>query len=122
MFEACEAFVWCLKDHFYAIYGHLKKKKKIKKKSKNFKVAFLDFFWLQWLSGFQALLVLIFQGIQAKKNQKNIENGSSEGKSQLIWPPSIWVGEPSPIGPRGVAIKNLVQIMMFEAKNSTFLL
>ena len=124
MFEACEAFVWCLKNHFYAIYGHLKKKsqKKVKKKSKNFKVAFLDFFWLQWLSGFQALLVLIFQGIQAKKNQKNIENGSSEGKSQLIWPPSIWVGEPSPIGPRGVAIKNLVQIMMFEAKNSTFLL
>ena len=123
MFEACEAFVWCLKNHFYAIYGHLKKsQKKVKKKSKNFKVAFLDFFWLQWLSGFQALLVLIFQGIQAKKTQKNIENGSSEGKSQLIWPPSIWVGEPSPIGPRGVAIKNLVQIMMFEAKNSTFLL
>ena len=28
MFEACEAFVWCLKDHFYAIYGHLKKKRK----------------------------------------------------------------------------------------------
>ena len=123
MFEACEAFVWCLKNHFYAIYGHLKKsQKKVKKKSKNFKVAFLDFFWLQWLSGFQALLVLIFQGIQAKKNRKNIEKGSSEGKSQLIWPPSIWVGEPSPIGPRGVAIKNLVQIMMFEAKNSTFLL
>ena len=123
MFEACAAFVWCLKDHFYAIHSHFwKKKKKVKKKSKNFKVAFLDFFWLQWLSGFQALLVLIFQGIQAKKNLKNIENGSSEGKSQLIWPPSIWVGEPSPIGPRGVAIKNLVQIMMFEAKNSTFLL
>ena len=50
MFEACEAFVWCLKDHFYAIYGHLKKKEK--KKSKNFKVAFLDFFGLQWLPGF----------------------------------------------------------------------
>ena len=32
MFEACEAFVWCLKDHFYAIYGHLKNKKKKKKK------------------------------------------------------------------------------------------
>ena len=123
MFEACEAFVWCLKNHFYAIYGHLKKsQKKVKKKSKNFKVAFLDFFWLQWLSGFQALLVLIFQGIQAKKKQKNIENGNLEGKSQLIWPPSIWVGEPCPIGPRGVPIKNLVQIMMFEAKNSTFLL
>ena len=58
MFEACEAFVWCLKDHFYAIYGHLKNKKK--KKSKNFKVAFLDFFGLQWLPGFQALIVLIF--------------------------------------------------------------
>ena len=89
--------------------------------SKNFKVAFLDFFWLQWLSGFQALLVLIFQGIQAKKTQKNIENGNLEGKSQLIWPPSIWVGQPCPIGPRGVPIKNLVRIMMFEAKNSTFL-
>ena len=46
------------------------KKKKSEKKSKNFKVAFLDFFWLQWLPGFQALLVLIFQGIQAQKNQK----------------------------------------------------
>ena len=58
--------------------------KKEKKKSKNFKVAFLDFFGLQWLPCFQALLVLIFQGIQAKKNQKNIKNGSLEGKSQLI--------------------------------------
>ena len=32
MFKAYEAFVWCLKDHFYAIYGRLKKKKKKKKK------------------------------------------------------------------------------------------
>ena len=48
MFKACEAFVWCLKDHFYAIYGRLKKEeKKEKKRSKNFKVAFLDFFGLQ---------------------------------------------------------------------------
>ena len=61
-----------------------KEKKKSKKSQKNFKVAFLDFFGLQWLPGFQALIVLIFQGIQAKKTQKNIENGSSEGKSQLI--------------------------------------
>ena len=45
MFEACEALVWCLKDHFYVNYGHLKiKKKKEKKKSKKFKVAFLAFF------------------------------------------------------------------------------
>ena len=29
MFEACEAFFWCLKDHFYVIYGHLKNKKKV---------------------------------------------------------------------------------------------
>ena len=85
MFEACATFVWCLKDHFYAIHSHFrKKKKKSQKKSKNFKVAFLDFFGLTWLPGFQALLVLIFQGIQAKKTQKNIKNGSSEGKSQLI--------------------------------------
>ena len=88
MLEACEAFVWCLKDHFYVIYGHLKnKKKKEKKKSKNFKnfkAAFLDFFALQWLPGFQALIVLIFQGIQAKKPQKNIKNESLEDKSQLI--------------------------------------
>ena len=80
MFKAYEAFVWCLKDHFYSIYGHWKKKKKKKKKKKNYKnlkVAFLDFFGLQWLPGFQPLLVLIFQGIQAKKNQKNIKNGSS---------------------------------------------
>ena len=32
MFKAYETFVWCLKDHFYAIYGRLKKKKKKKKK------------------------------------------------------------------------------------------
>ena len=32
MFEACEAFVWCLKNHFYTNYGHLKKKKKKVKK------------------------------------------------------------------------------------------
>ena len=47
-----------------------KKEKKNEKKSKNFKVAFLDFFGLQWLPGFQAFIVLIFQGIQAKKNPK----------------------------------------------------
>ena len=35
MFEACEAFVWCLKDHFYAIYGRLKKKRKKKEKKEN---------------------------------------------------------------------------------------
>ena len=75
MFEACEAFVWCLKDHFYVIYGRLnkkEKKKRKKKRSKNFKVAFLDFFGLQWLPGFQALIVLIFQGIQAKKSYPKI--------------------------------------------------
>ena len=42
MFEACEAFVWCLKDHFYAIYGHLKKKEK-KKKKKSPKISKWDF-------------------------------------------------------------------------------
>ena len=92
-----------------------------KKKVQKIQSGIFGLFLLQWLPGFQPLLVLIFQGIQDKKTQKNIKNGTSEGKSQLIWPPSIWVGEPSPIGPRGVAIKNLVQIMMFEAKNSTFL-
>ena len=40
------------------------------RQKKNFKVAFLDFFGLQWLPGFQALIVLIFQGIQAKKKPK----------------------------------------------------
>ena len=35
MFKAYETFVWCLKDHFYAIYGRLKKKEeKEKKKAK----------------------------------------------------------------------------------------
>ena len=32
MFKAYETFVWCLKDHFYAIYGRLKKKRKKKEK------------------------------------------------------------------------------------------
>jgi hypothetical protein len=47
-----------------------KEKKKSKKKSKNFKVAFLDFFGLTWLQGLYALIVLVFQGIQAKKISK----------------------------------------------------
>ena len=85
MFKAYETFVWCLKDHFYAIYGRLKKKeKKEKKKVQKIQSGIFGLFLLQWLPGFQPLLVLIFQGIQAKKTQKNIKNGSSEGKSQLI--------------------------------------
>ena len=38
-----------------------------------------------------------------KKPPKNIKNESSEGKSQLFWPPSIWVGKPWPIDSRGLA-------------------
>ena len=79
MFEACEAFVWCLKDHFYVIYGHLKnKKKKKKKKPKNFKVAFLDFFGLQWLPSFQALIVLISEWV----SQAQL---APEGWQSKIW-------------------------------------
>ena len=74
MFEACEAFVWCLKDHFYAIYGHLKnKKKKKKKKIQKFQSGIFRLFWnamASRLPGFQALIVLIFQDIQAKKKPK----------------------------------------------------
>ena len=52
MFKAYEAFVWCLKDHFYAIYGRLKKKEKKEKKSpKNSKWHFWTFFDC---NGFQA--------------------------------------------------------------------
>ena len=64
-------------------------------------MAFLDFFGLTWLPGFQALLVLIFQGIQAKKTQKNIENGDLGGKSQLFDPPqSEWVSH-AQLAPEG---------------------
>ena len=42
MFEACEAFVWCLKDHFYVIYGHLKNKKK---KVQKFQSGIFGLFW-----------------------------------------------------------------------------
>ena len=46
MFEACEAFVWCLKDHFYAIYGRLKKKeKKRRKKLQKFQSGIFGLFW-----------------------------------------------------------------------------
>ena len=69
-------------NHFYAIYGRFCKKKR--KKIAKFQSGIFGLFGLQWLPGFQALLVIIFQGIQAKKTQKNIKNGSSEGKSQLI--------------------------------------
>ena len=40
-------------------------------------------FELQWLPGFQTLIVAIFQGIQDKKTKK-IENRNPEGKSQLL--------------------------------------
>ena len=49
MFEACEAFVWCLKDNFYAIYGHLKKKGK-----KSPKISKWDFRTFFDCNGFQA--------------------------------------------------------------------
>ena len=62
----------------------LKKEKKKSKKVKKFQSGIFGLFWTAMDSGFQALIVLIFQGIQAKKTQKNIKNGSSEGKSQLI--------------------------------------
>jgi hypothetical protein len=52
-----------------------------KKKSKKSKVAFFDFFW-DW--DFQAMIVAIFQGIQAKKKKKKIENGNLVGKSQFV--------------------------------------
>ena len=46
MFEACEAFVWCLKDHFYAKKKFLKKKKKKKqKKIKKFQSGIFGLFW-----------------------------------------------------------------------------
>ena len=57
----------------------LKKEKKSQKISKNFKVVFLDFFGLTWLPGFQALLVLIFQGIQAKKKTKKYQKWEFRG-------------------------------------------
>ena len=52
MFEACEAFVWCLKDHFYVIYGHLKNKKK--KEKKNPKIPKWHFWTFLDCNGFQA--------------------------------------------------------------------
>ena len=61
-----------------------KKSKKSQKKVKKFQSGIFGLFLTAMARGFQALLILIFQGIQAKKNQKNIENGNLEGKSQLI--------------------------------------
>ena len=52
-----------------------KSQKKVKKKSKNFKVAFLDFFGLTWLPGFQALLLLVFQASKPKKTKKISKTG-----------------------------------------------
>ena len=69
MFEACEAFVWCLKDHFYAIYRRFYKNNL--KKVKKLQSGIFGLFGLQWLPGFQTLIVAIFQDIQAKKT-KNI--------------------------------------------------
>ena len=56
--------------------------KKIKNVTK-FVSGIFGLFGLQRLPGFQALIVAIFQGIQAKRN---IENGNPEGKSQLTQP------------------------------------
>ena len=75
--------------------------KKEKKKSKNFKVAFLDFFWLQWLPCFQALLVLIFQGIQAKKTKQISKTGVRRLKVSWFDPPqSEWVSQ-AQLAPEG---------------------
>ena len=81
MFEACEAFVWCLKDHFYAIYGHLKKKKK---KVQKFQSGIFGLFLTAMAFMLLGIASTNISCIQAKKTQKNIENGSSEAKSLLI--------------------------------------
>ena len=81
MFEACEAFVWCLKDHFYAIYGHLKKKEK---KVQKFQSGILGLFLTAMASRLTGIASTNISRHPSQKNQKNIENGSSEAKSQLI--------------------------------------
>ena len=46
MFETCAAFVWCLKAHFYAIYGRFcKEKNKVKKKVTEFQSGIFGLFW-----------------------------------------------------------------------------
>ena len=76
MFEACEAFVWCLKDHFYAIYGHLKKKEK---KVQKFQSGIFGLFWTAMAPSNQ-ITVVAFQPVQlaqASFLQKNqmLQNG-----------------------------------------------
>ena len=69
MFEACEAFVWCLKDHFYAIYGHLKKKKKKRKeKVQKFQSGIFGLFWTAMAS---RLLGIDSTNISRHPSQKN---------------------------------------------------
>ena len=78
MFEACEAFFWCLKDHFYAIYGHLKNKKK---KVQKFQSGIFGLFWTAMasrLSGIDSINIL--RHPSQKKNQKNIENSNQDRK------------------------------------------
>ena len=58
--------------------------KNFTKKGAKIQNVIFGLFGLQWPPGFQALIVLIFKGIQAIKTQKNIENRNSEDKSQLI--------------------------------------
>ena len=72
MFEACEAFVWCLKDHFYAIYGQ------------KFQSGIFGLFLTAMASRLSGIGSTNISRHPSQNKTKNIENGNSEGKSQLI--------------------------------------
>ena len=122
MFKAYETFVWCLKDHFYAIYGRLKKKeKKEKKKSKKFKVAFLDFFLTAMASRLSGIATTNISRHPSQKYPKKISKLRVRRVKVSCSDPhqSEWVNH-AQLTPEGFQSKNLVQIMMLEAKNSFF--
>ena len=73
MFEACEAFVWCLKDHFYAIYGHLKKKEKKSPKIQKFQKEILGLFLTAMASRFTGIASTNISRHPNKKDTKKYQ-------------------------------------------------
>ena len=74
MFKAYETFVWCLKDHFYAIYGRMKKKeKKEKKKVQKIQCGIFGLFLTAMASRLSAIASTNISRHPSQKNPKKYQ-------------------------------------------------
>ena len=98
-----------------------KREKKRKKKFKNFKVAFLDFFLTAMASRLSGIATTNISRHPSQKYPKKISKLRVRRVKVSCSDPhqSEWVNH-AQLTPEGFQSKNLVQIMMLEAKNSFF--